>query len=110
MKVNAIPLGLARERTPETQDPFVKKPSSGDASPSVGGAGTAYVGKPPPARAIVNGQGVGLEFSVDKDTGVTIIKVLDVETGEVIRQIPPEEVLAFMKEFEKNGPLLSHWL
>ena len=34
-----------------------------------------------------------LAFSVDKPTGKTVIKVLDRETNEIIRQIPPEEML-----------------
>lgn len=34
-----------------------------------------------------------LAFSVDESTGKTIIKVMDKETEEVIRQIPPEEML-----------------
>lgn len=34
-----------------------------------------------------------LAFSVDKPTGKTVIKVMDKETDEVIRQIPPEEAL-----------------
>jgi len=34
-----------------------------------------------------------LSFSIDKDTGKTVIKVVDVATKEVIRQIPPDDVL-----------------
>lgn len=34
-----------------------------------------------------------LSFSVDKATGKSVITVLDKETNEVIRQIPPEEML-----------------
>lgn len=34
-----------------------------------------------------------LQFTVDDDSGRTVIKVLDNETKEVIRQIPPEELL-----------------
>ena len=34
-----------------------------------------------------------LAFSVDESTGKTIIKVMDKETEEVIRQIPPDEML-----------------
>ncbi|TAJ94687.1 MAG: flagellar protein FlaG [Gammaproteobacteria bacterium] len=33
-------------------------------------------------------------FSVDAASGKSIIRVVDAETGEVIRQIPPEEVVA----------------
>jgi len=34
-----------------------------------------------------------LSFSVDKPTGKAIIKVMDTDTDEIIRQIPPKEVL-----------------
>lgn len=34
-----------------------------------------------------------LQFTVDDESGRTVIKVLDTETKEVIRQIPPEELL-----------------
>ena len=34
-----------------------------------------------------------LAFSVDEKTGKRIIEVVDSETKEVIRQIPPEEIL-----------------
>jgi flagellar protein FlaG len=38
-----------------------------------------------------------LEFSVDKETGCTVVTVRDGETNEVIRQIPPEKMLAVMR-------------
>jgi flagellar protein FlaG len=34
-----------------------------------------------------------LEFRVDDDTGKQVIRVIDSDTGKLIRQIPPEEVL-----------------
>ncbi|MBT8100382.1 MAG: flagellar protein FlaG, partial [Gammaproteobacteria bacterium] len=34
-----------------------------------------------------------LQFSVDEDSGRTIITVIDSDSGKIIRQIPPEEVL-----------------
>ena len=34
-----------------------------------------------------------LEFSVDATSGRTVIRVVDAETKETIRQIPPEEVV-----------------
>jgi flagellar protein FlaG len=38
-----------------------------------------------------------LQFTVDQDSGQTVIKVVDSETKEVIRQIPPEELLALAR-------------
>jgi flagellar protein FlaG len=35
-----------------------------------------------------------LVFRVDKDTDKVMVTVVDPESGEVIRQIPPEEVMA----------------
>jgi flagellar protein FlaG len=35
-----------------------------------------------------------LRFSVDEDSGRSVVKVVDSETGETIRQFPAEEVLA----------------
>ncbi len=34
-----------------------------------------------------------LQFKVDKELGVTIVRVIDKETDELIRQFPPEELL-----------------
>jgi flagellar protein FlaG len=35
-----------------------------------------------------------ISFSVDKDTGTTVVKIFDRDTEEVIRVIPPEELLS----------------
>jgi flagellar protein FlaG len=46
-----------------------------------------------------------LQFSVDQDTGRSIIKITDRTTNEVIRQIPSEEALQINKgldRFEKG--------
>lgn len=39
-----------------------------------------------------------LRFSVDKDTGRTVVKIIDSSTDKVIRQIPSEEALAIAKD------------
>ena len=46
-----------------------------------------------------------LQFSVDKDSGRTVITVMDKETQEVIRQIPGEEALHFARKFHEEGDL-----
>ncbi len=35
-----------------------------------------------------------ISFSVDKDTGTTVVKIFDRDTEEIIREIPPEELLS----------------
>ncbi len=47
-----------------------------------------------------------LNFSVDEDSGRTVVKVLDTETQEVIRQIPSKEVLDRIHHLEDIQGLL----
>jgi len=42
-----------------------------------------------------------LTFSVDKDSGRTVIKVVDPATHEVLRQIPAEEILRMDKNLDQ---------
>ncbi len=52
---------------------------------------------------------VGLQFEVDKDTDKLIVKVVDRTSGEVIRQIPNEEVVRIAKLMsDGNGLLVDH--
>jgi len=43
---------------------------------------------------------VGLQFSVHKDTGQTVVRVVDKDTGKLIRQIPPQELLDLAAKLE----------
>jgi flagellar protein FlaG len=43
---------------------------------------------------------VGLQFSVHEDTGQTVVRVVDKDTGELIRQIPPQELLDLASKLE----------
>jgi flagellar protein FlaG len=58
------------------------------------------------SRAIQEEVGVAdirLNYSVNRPTGEIVVTVIDGQTGKVIRQIPPQELLALaesMKEFE----------
>lgn len=47
-----------------------------------------------------------LKFSIDEDTGKTVIKVIDTGTKEVIRQIPSEELIAIARALDKLQGLL----
>ena len=49
-----------------------------------------------------------LRFSVDEDTGKTVVRVVDTDTGEIIRQVPSEEVLAISRSIERLQGLLFH--
>ena len=41
-------------------------------------------------------------FSVHEETKTTVIRVFKHETGELIKQIPPEEILAMVSKIRKN--------
>ncbi|MGE0386480.1 MAG: flagellar protein FlaG [Gammaproteobacteria bacterium] len=47
-----------------------------------------------------------LQFSVDEDSGRTVIKVIDRDTGSVLRQIPTEEMLAISRRLEASAGFL----
>lgn len=44
-----------------------------------------------------------LEFSVDEESGKTVIKVIDKESGEMVRSIPSEEVLNMQQRLRETS-------
>jgi flagellar protein FlaG len=48
-----------------------------------------------------------LSFSVDETTGKTIVRVFRESTGELVRQIPSEEVIAIAANLARGEPLRS---
>jgi flagellar protein FlaG len=47
-----------------------------------------------------------IEFSIDEDSGRTVVKVIDRETEEIIRQIPSQEMLDLAQALDKLQGLL----
>ncbi len=47
-----------------------------------------------------------LEFSVDDESGKTVVRVIDVDTGETIRDIPPEEIRNMQKHMREMSDRL----
>lgn len=56
----------------------------------------------------VNSVNSSLQFSVDDDTGKFVVKVIDKDTKEVIKQFPSEEMLAIAKALDDIKGLLVH--
>lgn len=46
-----------------------------------------------------------LQFSIDDETGRSVVKVVDATTNEVIRQFPSEELLAITRSIDKLSGL-----
>ncbi|MBB3114246.1 flagellar protein FlaG [Paenibacillus phyllosphaerae] len=59
-------------------------------------------------RAIkaMQGKSTSLEFSVHEKTKLIAVKVLDKDTGEVIREVPPEKTLDFVAKLWEMAGLL----
>lgn len=54
------------------------------------------------------GQSVGLQFSVDENTKIRVVKVVDFDSKEVLRQIPNQEVLDVAQGLDRfQGMLLN---
>lgn len=49
-----------------------------------------------------------LRFELDEDTSRVVVQVVDIETGDVVRQIPSEEVLHMSKMLGKLRDLSFH--
>ena len=88
-------------------------PASGKVSPQEGKAASAEVSQEQVSQAVsdlndyVQSVGRDLQFSVDEDSGRTIIRVLDSQTQDIIRQIPAEEVLALAEHLTQTASLGS---
>lgn len=52
---------------------------------------------------------LALRFERDEETGRQIFQLVDKETGDVVRQIPPQQILEFSKRFQEfvSGLLFS---
>ena len=57
-------------------------------------------------QQMVQAQTSNLTFSVDQGSGKTVVKLMDSETGKVIRQIPSEEMIAMSEAMDKMQGLL----
>lgn len=47
-----------------------------------------------------------LKFSIDEDTGKTVVRIMDSQTNELIRQIPSEEAINIARTLGKIEGLL----
>ncbi len=57
-------------------------------------------------QGVVDNLAQSLLFSIDEETGKTIIKVMDAHTEEIIRQIPTEEAIEIARTLDKAQGLL----
>lgn len=61
-----------------------------------------------PQPIVIDNIQVNLRFELDKKTGIQVIQVIDAQSGELVRQIPPEELIDIAEALrELKGLLIS---
>jgi flagellar protein FlaG len=101
---------------PALGSPSALKPDD-RATPAPAAAARPADSNPPPSReqvaaavkhinASMPAAAQSLEFSIDEDSKETIVKIVDQNTKEVVRQIPSVEALAIAKSLDKMMGLL----
>jgi len=55
---------------------------------------------------VIKSMSSNVEFSIDKETQERVVKVINKHSGEVIRQMPTEEMLNIAKEINKLQGLI----
>ena len=112
LSTSNITAAARRDAAPQPQ---VDSPASSNRSAAVREA--PAVAKPAPERersalAEINESlrmsSIGVQFEFDKDADTMIVKVVDVESGDLIRQMPSEEVVRMSKALGKLQGLLVH--
>lgn len=95
-KINSAPVGNAVDASnTQTKSDVQQKPSAQKLLDAVKSM-----------NDFVDSINSSLKFSVDDKSGQTVVKVVDNETKEVIKQIPSEEVLAMAQAVDKLKGLL----
>jgi flagellar protein FlaG len=52
-------------------------------------------------NSILQAANRNLEFKIDDSTKRVVVKIVDSQTGETVRQIPSEDMLAFIKQMQE---------
>ncbi|MDH4190151.1 MAG: flagellar protein FlaG [Betaproteobacteria bacterium] len=103
MDIKSLAAGIGTYATPPATRPVPAREGSRVAEREPSAAGSAN-----DAARAAPGVERALSISVDKETGKTVVRVLDPATGEVIRQVPAEEQVALARALEKlNGHRLE---
>lgn len=92
-----------RDATQLAQAP---EPSVGEASAEKQGGMEKLRAAVEKIQEFVSSTASDIKFSIDEDSGRTVVRVIDRETQEVIRQIPSQEMLDLAQALDKLQGLL----
>lgn len=105
--LSQLPRGLEKNQaSAETQANNAAQPKSFDTTKVSENDQEALGGAVSSMNELMSALGHSLRFNIDAETGKTIVKVIDSQTQEVIKQIPSEEMLAISKALDKLQGLL----
>jgi flagellar protein FlaG len=107
--VTPSPPAVAIERaTPEKAVAPVKTPAPSAPAPAPAPTEEIMRAVARQIESYLKANGRDLQFSVDQDTGRTVVTVRDASTGEIIRQIPDAEALRIAQSLDNQlGTLLN---
>lgn len=114
---SSIPSGVPVQQEVAPRGQAVAAETSQIAASVAVSAGAVQAAKPAPTSSEVKGaleklnktvssMNDSLQFSVDSDTKMNVVKLIDRNTNEVIRQIPTEEVLHIAKAIDSLQGML----
>ncbi len=75
-------------------------------NPAQAGKRRERYGSGEPEKAFSSGGETTLRISYDKEIGRIVAQILDTASRKVVRQLPSEELVAFLTQFRKVVPLL----
>lgn len=103
---SAAPEAAVRPSPRQVSPPPLEKTQSPEEKQNVQFSREELLNAAKEANEFISHVNDNLQFSVDDETGKTIIKVVDATTQEVIKQIPSEEMIAIAKAMDKLKGLL----
>ena len=103
-ELNAMPLRPARGVPDARETPRTKASAAGPAD-----AGDEAIERAiREVNKMLDPLARSLEFSIDDTTGRSVVKLVDKETNEVLRQMPSREMLSIARALERvRGMLIS---
>ncbi len=103
--------GLTAGRAPAAQPSRVSRPVQGTTAPTKASVSGGTVGDISGVVSALNGlvqqvSATKITFDIDETTGESVILVLNKETGELIRQVPPKELLDLAAKMKQLSGLI----
>lgn len=108
-KVDSVDLAALRQAPPLAPVTPAPRTAAGASAPSGAREATApeaVISAVQSANAYAQSVASAIEFSLDEDTGRTVVKMIDTRTNEVLRQFPSEEMLAISRSIDRMQGLL----